>query len=81
MCKIGGQQSVETHSIVALLEDLMGQQFQRATIDSRLCSQVALDGMVGFTTISGTSMENHFPLDGTGLRIPDEQRSRDKNSH
>ncbi len=62
----------DTYGIVALLKDLVGQQFQGATVDSRLGGQVALDGVVGFTTVSGTSMENHLPLDGTSLRVPDE---------
>lgn len=50
----------------------MCQQFQGATIDSRLSSQIALDGMVGFTAVSRTSMKYHLPLDGTSLRVPDE---------
>lgn len=68
----GGKTERDTYSLIALLKDFVGQQFQGATVDSRLCSQVALNGMVGFTTVSGTSMENHLSLDGTSLRVPDE---------
>lgn len=61
-----------TYGRIGLLKDLVGQQLQRAAVDSRLGSQEALDGMVGFTTVSGTSMENYLPLDDTSLGIPDD---------
>lgn len=64
--------STVTYSIVALLKDLVGQQLQGATVHTRLSSQVALDGMVGFTTVSWPSVENHLPLDGTCLGVPGE---------
>lgn len=50
----------------------MGQELQGATVNSGLGRQVALDGVIGFTTVGRTSMENHLPLDGTGFRVPDE---------
>lgn len=60
-----------THGTVALLKDLMRQQFQGATIDTRFCSEVALDGVIGFSTVGGSSMEDHLPVDGSSLRVPD----------
>ncbi len=65
----------ETYSCVALLKNLVRQQLQGATVNPRLSSQVALDGVVGFPTVSGTSMENHLSLDGTSLRVPDDEHA------
>lgn len=65
-----------TYSSVALLKNLMSQEFQGATVDSRLGRQVALDGVIGFTTVGWTGMENHLPLDGTGIRVPDKKTTR-----
>lgn len=60
-----------TYSRVALLKNFVGQELQGPTVNSRLGRQVALDGVVGFTAVGGTSMENHLPLDGTGFGVPD----------
>lgn len=73
-----------THSIVALLKDLMCQQFQRSTVDSRLGSQVALDGVVGLPAVSWASMKDHFPLDGTSFWVPDKHthtKTKHSNAH
>lgn len=64
-----------TYGSVAFLKDLVGQKLQGATVYSRLSSQVALDSVIGFPTVSRTSMENNLPLDGTSLRVPNEKTS------
>lgn len=51
----------------------MGQQLQWATVDGRFRFQVPLNGVVGLPAVGGTSMEDDFPLDGSGLRVPKAQ--------
>lgn len=60
-----------THCTVALLKDLIGQQLQGATVDTRFGRKVALDGVVGFSTVSGSSVEDHLPVDSSSIRVPD----------
>ncbi len=58
------------HSAVGLLEHFIGEQSQRATVDTRLGTQEPVERMVSLATVGGTSVVDDHPRLGTRLRIP-----------
>lgn len=48
----------------------MGQQLERAAVNSRFGLQVSLNRVIGFTTVGGTCVEDDLPLNSPGLWIP-----------
>ena len=75
------KQEAPTHHVVGLLKDLMGQEFQRATVNSRLGGKVTLDGLVRFPAVGRPSMEDHLSLYSPSLWVPGSHKHTHTHTH
>jgi len=59
-----------THLIVGFIKDLMGQEFQWATVNSGLRRKETLDGLVCFAAVGRAGVEDHLSLYSPSLWVP-----------